>query len=170
MFETALFYFFSLLAILGGVGVVTLRNPISSAISLVSTFFCLAAIYAILGAHFVAVVQVLVYAGAIMVLFLFVIMLLNLRDETAVAWGDFSPRVIVGFMVAGLVGGGLVIAASAVGHAELLRETQMAQDFGTIESVGRALFAGRFLLPFEAVSALLTVGVVGAVVLAKRNL
>jgi len=170
MLEATLFYTFSLLAITAGVLVVTLRNPISSAIALVASFFCLSAIYALLGAHFVAVVQVLVYAGAIMVLFLFVIMLLNLREETSTAWGDFSPRVVTGFMVAGLLGGGIIIAMSAVGHAELLRQTQVGQDFGTIEAVGRALFAGRFLLPFEAVSALLTVGVVGAVVLAKRDL
>ncbi len=110
MFEAALFYMFSALAILAGVLVVTLRNPISSAVALVSSFLCLAAIYAILGAHFVAVIQVLVYAGAIMVLFIFVIMLLNLRDEVAVPWGDFSPRVVFGFVVAALLGGGLVIA------------------------------------------------------------
>jgi len=170
MFEAALFYTFSSLAIVAGVLVVTLRNPISSAIALVASFFCLAAICAILGAHFVAVIQVLGYAGAIMVLFIFVIMLLNLRDEVAVSWGDFSPRVVFGFVVAALLGGGLVIAAAAVGETGMIAAADASPDYGTIKAVGRAIFSGRFLLPFEAVSALLTVGVVGAVVLSKRDL
>jgi len=170
MFEAALFYTFSALAITAGVLVVTLRNPISSAIALVSSFFCLSAIYAILGAHFVAVIQVLVYAGAIMVLFLFVIMLLNLREEVAVPWGDFSPRVVVGFMTAALLGGGIILAVSVVGDTGLISAAEAGADYGTIRSVGMAIFSGQFLLPFEAVSALLTVGVVGAVVLGKRNL
>ena len=75
-----IFYIFAALSILGGLGVLFLRNPIHCALSLVGTFFCLGAIYVMLNAEFVAVIQVLVYAGAIMVLFLFVLMLLSSKD------------------------------------------------------------------------------------------
>jgi NADH-quinone oxidoreductase subunit J len=170
MTEAAFFYFFSLVAIGSGTAVITMRNPIKSAVALVVSFFALSAIYALLGAHFVAIIQVLVYAGAIMVLFIFVIMLLNLQEETASSWGDLSPRAIAGIACAGALGGGLIVAATATQGMGFLSAELMPPDYGTIEAVGAALFGGDYLLPFEAVSALLTVGVVGAVVLAKRTL
>ncbi len=170
MTEAAFFYLFSFIAILSGVAVISLRNPIKSAVALVVSFFSLSAIYALLGAHFVAIIQVLVYAGAIMVLFVFVIMLLNLQEETASSWGDLSPRALAGIACAGAIGGGLIIAGSAAQAMGFDPPALMPPDYGTIESVGVALFDGTYLLPFEAVSALLTIGVVGAVVLAKRDL
>ena len=100
MFEAVFFYLFSLFAIVSGVGVVTMRNPIASALSLVICFFFLAADYALLGAHFVAVIQILVYAGAIMVLFIFVIMLLNLRHGDHLTFNDIGPRGVVGMATA----------------------------------------------------------------------
>jgi NADH-quinone oxidoreductase subunit J len=163
-----LFYFFSLLSVIAGIFVVTARNPITSAISLVVSFFGLAADYVLLDAHFVAVTQVLVYAGAIMVLFIFVIMLLNLRGEKAPLL-DVSRRALLGMAVAGLIGVGLVAGLENVtaGMSE-----GVPKDFGTIASVGEALFSSnsRWLLPFEVVSVLLTVAVIGAVVLAKREI
>jgi len=170
MTEATFFTLFSLIAIGAGTAVITLRNPIQSAVALVVSFFALSAIYALLGAHFVAMLQVLVYAGAIMVLFVFVIMLLNLREETASSWGDLSARALWSIVAAGTLVGGLLIAATSAQHMGFPAAELMPADYGTVEAVGRALFDGRWLLPFEAVSALLTVGVVGAVVLAKRTL
>ncbi len=170
MFEAGLFYFFALVTVVAGVSVITQRNPINSAISLVASFFGLAAIYAMMGAHFVAVIQLLVYAGAIMVLFIFVIMVLNVRDEGGIELFKIGRRGILGVSVGLLLGGGVLIAAGAVGGAELLAPGRAPADFGSIEAIGTALFDGRYLLPFEVISILLTVAVVGAVVLAKREL
>ena len=168
MAESVLFYLFSLIAVLAGFSVITARNPIASALSLVVCFFFLAADYVLLDAHFVAVIQVLVYAGAIMVLFIFVIMLLNLRPGVEPAL-DISPRALFGLVVAGVLGVGLIAGL------ELLTgpfEMALPDQFGTIASVGTELFKpdSRWLLPFETVSALLTVAVIGAVVLAKREI
>ena len=172
--EAVIFIILSTLTVISALAVVTAKSPISSAVALVGSFFCLAGVYAILGAHFVAVIQVLVYAGAIMVLFIFVIMLLQLRDEEESSWSEYGGRIIAGMVVSILLGGGIVLALAHVGTASLGHPDA---DFGTIRQVGMLLFGdpetgaiGRFLLPFEAVSALLTVGVVGAVVLAKRRL
>ncbi len=149
--------------------VIAARNPINSAMSLVATFLFLAAIYAQLLAHTIAVLQVLVYAGAIMVLFLFVIMLLSLTHL-----GDPTPppalHQVVGGVAAVAVLAGLVVAIwrwhemAPVGRARegLLR-------FGTLEQVGGLLYT-RWLLPFEAVSLLLLVAMVGAVVVAKPRI
>ena len=170
MAQAVLFYLFALVAILAGIGVVTARNPIASAISLVVAFFFLSGIYAMLDAHFVAVTQVLVYAGAIMVLFLFVIMLLNLRDEGIGLIGELAPRAIIGLAIAGFVGIGLIIGLESMRAAGFL---PTGPNFGTIEAVGLALFSGGrdgYLLPFEVASALLTVAMIGAVVLAKREI
>ena len=163
-----LFYLFSLLAVVAGLFVVTARNPITSAVSLVLCFFGLAADYVLLDAHFVAVTQVLVYAGAIMVLFIFVIMLLNLRGEKAPLL-DLSRRALFGLVVAGLLGVGLIVGLEG---AKLGMEANVGGGFGTIKVVGEALFTtqSRWLLPFEVVSVLLTVAVIGAVVLAKREI
>jgi len=161
------FTLFALIAVVSGFVVVTRQNPISSAVALVVCFFFLAGMYALLDAHFVAVIQVLVYAGAIMVLFIFVIMLLNLRGDEAPPWSDLAPRAIAGLAAAGLTGLGLVVAVEAVKNAEI---GEAQPEFGTIEQVGNALFGGTYLLPFEYASALLTVAMVGAVVLGKRKI
>ncbi len=167
MFEAVFFYLFSLFAIVSGVGVVTMRNPIASALSLVICFFFLAADYALLGAHFVAVIQILVYAGAIMVLFIFVIMLLNLRHGDHLTFNDIGPRGVVGMATAGLFAIGLF---TALGQLPETLPAPVGAEYGTIAMIGRALFEGPYLLPFETVSALLTVAVVGAVVLAKKEI
>ncbi len=167
MFEAVLFYVFSLVAMMSGVGVVTMRNPIASALSLVVCFFFLAADYVLLDAHFVAVIQILVYAGAIMVLFIFVIMLLNLRHGDQLTFEDIGRRSIVGMGTAGLLAVGLF---TALGQLPVVLPAQIPADYGTIAYIGKALFEGPYLLPFETVSALLTVAVVGAVVLAKKEI
>ena len=162
------FFVLAFLTAFSAVLVIAARNPINSAMALVATFLFLAAIYAQLLAHTIAILQVLVYAGAIMVLFLFVIMLLSLSDL-----GEPSPRPTFHQLVGGTAAlgvlAGLVTAifrwqGSAVGrpHESLAR-------FGTLEQVGGLLYA-RWLLPFEAVSLLLLVAMVGAVVVAKPRI
>lgn len=167
MTEAVLFHFFSLVAMLAGISVVVQRNAIGSALSLVVCFFFLAADYVLLDAHFVAVIQLLVYAGAIMVLFIFVIMLLNMRESGPPAIDGLSPRALWGVAVAGLFGVGALGMLDGVVHTPA---SSLPDGFGTIASIGNALFAGPYLLPFEVVSLLLTVGMVGAVVLAKREI
>jgi NADH-quinone oxidoreductase subunit J len=168
MTEAVLFYLFSLVAIVAGISVVTTRNPIASALSLVVCFFFLAGNYVLLDAHFVAVIQILVYAGAIMVLFIFVIMLLNLREDVPTPLLELSRRGLVGILVAGILGTGLVSALEAMPDTKGV--DALGPEYGTVASVGRAIFSGDYLLPFEVVSVLLTVALVGAVVLAKREI
>ncbi len=168
MTEAVLFYLFSLVAVVAGISVVTTRNPITSAISLVVCFFFLAADYVLLDAHFVAVIQILVYAGAIMVLFIFVIMLLNLRHEAPTPILELSRRGLVGVLVAGILGTGLITALEAMPEPGAV--ASVAADYGSVAQVGTAIFSGDYLLPFEVVSVLLTVALVGAVVLAKREI
>ncbi|RME21911.1 MAG: NADH-quinone oxidoreductase subunit J [Deltaproteobacteria bacterium] len=167
MLQAVIFYLLAIATVLSGLAVITRRNPIASAVSLVVTFFFLAALYVMLGAHFVAVTQVLVYAGAVMVLFVFVIMLLNLRGTDPRELPDLAPRGLVGLAVAGFIGMGLVVSIDAL---RLVDMGPVADDFGTIQQVGTIIFDGTYLLPFEVASALLTVAMVGAVVLAKREI
>lgn len=166
MTESVLFYLFSLLAVAAGISVITQRSPIASALSLVVCFFALAADYVMLDAHFVAVVQVLVYAGAIMVLFIFVIMLLNIREDGPAPIGLINNRGLFGIAVGALLSVGLLAVLDGVVHQPL---PELAPGYGTIANLGEVLFKGQYLLPFEAVSLLLTVGMIGAVVLAKRE-
>ena len=161
------FYLFALLAVISGIVVVTRQNPIASAVALVTCFFFLAGMYVMMDAHFVAIMQVLVYAGAIMVLFIFVIMLLNLRGGDAKGWTDIAPRGLIGLGAAGFMGMGLMLSVEAL---RAVQTNASEPGFGTIEQVGQALFSGKYLLPFEFASALLTVAMVGAVVLGKRNI
>jgi NADH-quinone oxidoreductase subunit J len=148
--------------------VIAARNPINSAMSLVATFLFLAAIYAQLLAHTIAVLQVLVYAGAIMVLFLFVIMLLSLTHV-----GDVTPRFALHQWVGGLAAVGvlaaLVLALGRWHETGGARARESLARFGTLEQVGGLLYT-RWLLPFEAVSLLLLVAMVGAVVVAKPRI
>jgi NADH-quinone oxidoreductase subunit J len=167
MAEAVAFYTLASVAVALGIIVVTRRSPISSAVALVGAFFSLAAMYALLDAHFVAIIQVLVYAGAIMVLFIFVIMLLNIRDEGTVAMPQLGGRVIAGMAVVGLIGTGLVVAVSAFHDTPF---ESRPPEFGTIQQIGQVMFGGAYLLPFEVASALLTVAMIGAVVLGKRDI
>ena len=144
-------------------GVIAARSPIYSAMSLVGTFFCLAGIYVLLLAHTIAVLQVLVYAGAIMVLFLFVIMLLSLGGRSGAVEDHLPPG-------GGRPGrGGPVRAAGDRQHAPSFRPNARAPaSFGTLQSIGAQLYT-QWLAPFEAVSLLLLVAMVGAVVVAKSR-
>ncbi len=165
--EQVLFGAFAFLTLLSASLVIFAKSPISSAMALVSTFFFLAGIYVLLWAHTVAALQVLVYAGAIMVLFLFVIMLLTLGDETPSARMTFS-RVLGGGAAIGLFVA-LALAIARVPNRMATLSGGDEQAFGTLKTIGSAIFTS-WLLPFEAVSLLLLVAMVGAVVVAKSRI
>jgi NADH-quinone oxidoreductase subunit J len=167
MIETGLFYF--LAAVLLGLGlvVITRTNPIASALALVGAFAALSGLYALESAKFAAVLQILVYAGGIMVLMIFVIMLVNLPPqalEPLKVRGSVMALVLLAaaaFLGAPLAG---VLFTGGMGNAPL-----PAGDFGGITGVGEKLFA-EYLFPFEALSLLLLAAIVGALVLVKKKL
>lgn len=165
--EEILFYFFAAGGILSALLVVTRRNPIISAIYLIVNFFCLAGMYLTLHAQFIAVIQILVYAGAIMVLFVFVIMLLNLGDERRLRDGFTWKKVVAGSLGLGVLMELIYIFIMQTGTPAI--EMERATNIGTVEAVGQVLFT-RFLFPFEVTSLLLTAAIVGAVILAKKKL
>ncbi|NUN14849.1 MAG: NADH-quinone oxidoreductase subunit J [Myxococcales bacterium] len=145
------------------------RNPVHGALSLVVAFFFLAGLYVMLVAHLVAVLQVLIYAGAIVVLFLFVIMLLNIQSEDL---GHPRPTIskLIGVIAVGFV--------SIVLIGFILKDKGMAEPpvglpsdstFGTVKTVGNLLYTS-YIVPFELTSILLLVAVIGAVIMAKRRL
>jgi NADH-quinone oxidoreductase subunit J len=160
--ESILFYVFSLLALASGLALVTRKNPISAALFLVLAFFCLAGIYVLLDAYFLAAVQVAVYAGAIMVLFLFVIMLLNLGPEELprfmnrkVKWLYAAVSILLTVTLLGL----------DLGRRPPGEPTALPGEVGAI---GDKLF-GEYLLPFEITALLLLVAIVGSVVMAHQH-
>ncbi|MEI7705143.1 MAG: NADH-quinone oxidoreductase subunit J [Deltaproteobacteria bacterium] len=163
--ETVLFWIFAVPLIASAAGVVAARNPVHAAMSLVSAFFWLAGIYVLLTAHLLAFVQVIVYAGAIMVLFLFVVMLLSLTDA------ELGLEKLSALKWVGVVGaaGMLVLVVSALAQSGPRAMRAVGADFGTVRAVGRILFT-QYLLPFEATSVLLLVAIVGAVVVAKEKI
>lgn len=165
--EEILFYIFATGGIISALLVVTRRNPIIAAIYLIVNFFCLAGTYLTLHAQFIAVIQILVYAGAIMVLFVFVIMLLNLGDERRLRDGFSWKKVVAGGFGFGVFMELIYIFIMQTGTSPI--EMERATNVGTVEAVGHVLFT-RFLFPFEVTSLLLTAAIVGAIVLAKKKL
>jgi len=181
------FYLLAFMAVLSALLCITQKNPVPSALWLVSTMFALAAIYVLLNAQFIAAMQVLVYAGAVMVLFLFVIMLLNLgKADTS----DLKRGPV--FLVATLLGAGLLTALLVVRHTSLAGlaakaggpagagspfavlpgagQVQSLESFNNaVGALARPMFE-IYLVPFEITSILLLAAAVGAVVLAKRKL
>jgi len=165
------FWIFGVIAMAGGLLCITRRNPIGSALWLVVTLFALAAMYVLLDAQFIAALQVLVYAGAIMVLFLFVIMLLNLGRP-----GPSDIKGPVGVGIAALLAGTLLLQLRVLGQAAPPEAIQLSagtmatlQEQGMVAAVAGPLFDA-YLIPFEITSLLLLAAIVGAVVLAKRKL
>lgn len=165
--EEILFYILSSGGIVSALLVVTRRNPIISALYLIVNFFCLAGLYLTLHAQFIAVVQILVYAGAIMVLFVFVILLLNLGDERHLKDAFSWKKVVAGTLSVGVLMELIYIFMIQTNTPTI--DMVRATDVGTVEAIGRVLFT-RFLFPFEVTSLLLTAAIVGAIVLAKKKL
>ena len=166
MTEKILFLVFAIPLVATALGVLVSRSPVYAAVNLVAAFFCMAGLYVLLTAHLIAFMQVLVYAGAVMVLFLFVIMLLSLGDEHLVPGP--SKRAMQWVGVAGALAVAAVIATAIwrVGDGAV---ASVDGAFGTVKAVGRVLFT-EYLLPFEATSLLLLVAIVGAVVVAKERI
>ena len=165
-----LFYIFAAISIICAFGVLFMRNPIHCALMLVGTFFCLGGIYVMLNAEFVAVIQVLVYAGAIMVLFLFVLMLLSTNEPSQVAVKWDADK-----MLAVIITGGIFIQVASIFSDSALTlgekgnyPLEKIEEIGSITLIGQLLFT-EYVLPFEIISILLLVAVIGAVVIAKRR-
>ena len=159
-----LFYFLSFVAILSALMVVFSRSPVYSVLYLIVTFFAIAGHYVLMNAEFLAVVHMIVYAGAIMVLFLYVIMLLNLNQETE----PHKPKLLkIGAVIcAGML---LIVMIGALKGTEVLVAGDAAAlGIGDVKSLGKVLFTD-FLLPFEIASVLLLAAMVGAVMLAKSE-
>ncbi len=158
------FYILSIVAIFCALMVVFSKNPVHSVLYLVTCFFAIAGHYILLNAQFLAIVNIIVYAGAIMVLFLFVVMMLNLNRQNELqksTWSRFTA----------IVGGGilLLVLLGSVKSADL--STQMVKPLnnqGTVQAIGKELFS-TYLLPFEISSILLFAAIVGAILLAKKE-
>ncbi|MFT4033538.1 MAG: NADH-quinone oxidoreductase subunit J [Siphonobacter sp.] len=158
-------YLLTALTIGAALMVILVKNPIHSVLSLVLTFFCLSAHYVLLNAQFLAVVNIIVYAGAIMVLFLFVIMFLNLREYTEEKKSNLMK------LGAAVVGGiTLVAIVASVRKIQLPRPNigSFRTNTGFVEVLGEVLFRD-YLLPFELVTVLFFIAMVGAVMLGKRE-
>ncbi|MAE29731.1 MAG: NADH-quinone oxidoreductase subunit J [Planctomycetota bacterium] len=166
-----LFYICAVAAIASALGVVSARSPINSVLSLLGTFFSLAVIYLLAGFQFMAAIQILVYGGAIMVLFLFVIMLLNLGNPEQVAQADplFKPGRATGVALA--VSGAALLLGLLAAHAlpaDHLSPVPAGSGRAMIETLADAIF-GKYVLPFEVASVMLLAAAVGVLVLAKRE-
>ncbi len=167
---TFLFYLFSALALLGGIGVVVNRNPVSSAISMILSFLGLAALFIQLDAFLVGILQILVYAGAIMVLFLFIIMLLDVREEQkrrrSVVHFIGASGVAIAFVALVIT----VLSRGSIGKARFPALTE-SKGPGTsdVHQIGELLFS-TYWFPVQIVAVLLLVATVGVVVLSKKEL
>jgi len=165
--QLLMFYILGFGAVVSALLLVTNKRPVRAAMSLIATMSFLAGLYVLLDAHLIAALQLIVYAGAIMVLFLFVIMLLNLEEKEGRLAGTALLLQLIAVVVVGLV---FVLMVSVVKlSSPVLPFGQAAAQFGTTKAVGRMLFT-EYLLPFEIASVLLLAAIVGAVILAKRKI
>ena len=166
--QTILFWIFALLGLAGGVGLLVNKNPVYAALSLILNFFSIAGLYLSLSAEFLAAIQILVYAGAIMVLFLFVIMLLNLQEEKGVL--KFSVQRGIAFLLGIAFIAELLIAVQGVSfnaaHEPILLNGPF--EYGKVEPIGRALMT-EYLFPFEIISVILLAALMGAIMVARKH-
>ena len=167
--EVAIFLILSVIAVASAINILVQRQPVYSALSLILTFLSLAGIYIQMHAEFIAVMQIVVYAGAIMVLFIFVIMLLNARPEEKLPNKLLIVKYLgVPLVILLVVEVGLVILPSFSG--EVIQIDGASLNFaGNTESIGRLLYS-QYALPFEVTSILLLVSILGAIVMAKKEL
>lgn len=159
-----LFGILSLMAIFSGICVIFSKNPVFSVLYLIITFFCIAGHYILLNAQFLAVVHIIVYGGAIMVLFLYVVMMLNLNKDT-------EPHKPTWIQIAAVIGGGtlmLTLVGSLKGAAQLGLAQNVNANIGLTENLGKVLFTD-FLVPFELSSVLFLSAMVGSVLLGKKQ-
>jgi NADH-quinone oxidoreductase subunit J len=160
-----LFWLLSVMALFGAMMVITSRNPVYSVLWLILTFFAISGHYILLNAQFLAIVNIIVYAGAIMVLFLFVIMLMNLNKSG-------EPQKNRWLKFAGAIAGGslLLILVAALKDTEVQNQSALVNqgDIGLIKKLGRELFS-TYVVPFEISSILFLSAMVGAVVIGKKE-
>ncbi len=170
MAETVLFVVLAVVTVITAILVIVQRNPVASAIFLILTLFSLAGIYLLLNAQFIAVLQVLVYAGAIMVLFLFVIMLLNLEREKKLITRHRMQKVLGVFLGVALLSQiGMIFNSVLLEGSKGKFPPETVAALGNTQAVARLLFT-EYLLPFEITSILLLVAIIGSIVLAKRQM
>lgn len=159
-----LFWFLSALALVGAIGVISSKNPIYSVLWLIVVFFAISGHYVLMNAQFLAIVNIIVYAGAIMVLFLFVVMLMNLNT-------DSEPIKNVYLKMAGVISGMalMIVLVAALSHSETQNIVMMkGTNIGLIENLGKTLF-NQYVVPFEISSVLFLSAMVGAIVIGKKD-
>lgn len=160
-----LFWFLSVMALFSALMVITSKNPVHSVLWLIATFFAISGHYIMLNAQFLAIVNLIVYAGAIMVLFLFVIMLMNLNKST-------EPQKNRWLRMAGAIAGGclLLVLVAGLRNSEIKQQAALVNtgDIGLIKNLGKELFS-TYVVPFEISSILFLSAMVGAVVIGKKE-
>jgi NADH-quinone oxidoreductase subunit J len=160
-----LFWFLSVVALFSALMVITSKNPVYSVLWLIATFFAISGHYILLNAQFLAIVNIIVYAGAIMVLFLFVIMLMNLNKET-------EPQKNRWLKIAGAIAGGslLLVLVAALKDTDIRQQQALVNEgsIGLIKNLGKELFT-TYVVPFEISSILFLSAMVGAVVIGKKE-
>ncbi|MFI5195479.1 MAG: NADH-quinone oxidoreductase subunit J [Chitinophagales bacterium] len=158
-----LFWALSAMAVSCALGVILSRNPVNSVMFLILTFFAISGHYILMNAQFLAIVNIIVYAGAIMVLFLFVIMLMNLN-------ADVEPQKGQLVQLAGVISGGVLflVVLAAIKTAAPLAMDKTSTDIGLITNLGKVLFT-KYVLPFEISSVLFLSAMIGAVVIGKKE-
>lgn len=167
MIESILFYTLATVLVISSIILISRANPIAAALSLILAFVALAGLYALLSASFVAVIQILVYAGGIMVLILFVIMILNLSNE---ALATMRINRFVLFSVILIVFGGAILPIiMLIQPGVIATGNVVGSNFGNISEISQLIF-GKFIFPFEILSLVLLTAIVGALVISKRKL
>lgn len=162
--NTAIFWIAASVAVIAALRVITLRNPVAAVLHMIVTLFALAVLFLQLSAEFVAALQIIVYAGAIMVLFLFVVMLLNLKIN------EFSQDAMPGVRILGAVICGAFVAelVMVLGGGEAI-VPELTEGFGSVREIGLALFSD-YLLPFELTSVLLLGAALAVIVVARDKI
>jgi NADH-quinone oxidoreductase subunit J len=164
MFTEYAFWFLTFVAIFSAIGMIITKNPVYSVLSLIITFFAIAGHYFLLNAQFLAAVHIIVYAGAIMVLFLYVIMMLNQNvadEEKRSNWSKLIAASSFGIL--------MIVISAAIGHGHAATSViTMQEGFGTTETLGLSLYKD-YLVPFEISSVLFLSAMVGAVYLSKKE-
>ena len=158
-----LFWFLTALAVFGAIGVVANKNPIYSVLCLIIVFFAISGHYVLMNAQFLAIVNIIVYAGAIMVLFLFVIMLMNLNRET-------EPLKNVYMKLAGVIAGLMlmIVFVAALSHSDTQTVIRADTSVGLTENLGKTLFS-KYVVPFEISSVLFLSAMIGGILIGKKD-
>jgi NADH-quinone oxidoreductase subunit J len=164
--NTIFFWIFSLTAVISALFMITRKHPLSSALCLVITFISLSGLYGLLSARLLFVIQILVYAGAIMSLIIFSIMLLNVKDENLPKEGNIKKRVIGSSILVFPI---FFMFYLSINNYESYYFEEISSNFGNIKSLGLFLFT-KYTLPFEIASILLLIALLGVVILAKRKI